>query len=70
VTPSTTTSTGASTGTVRLDRPATAGRAWLDGKKLSSSSALVTCGTHQIKVGRGRTHSIDVPCGGEIGVSR
>ena len=35
-----------------------------------SSSALVSCGTHQIKVGRSRTHSIDVPCGGEIGVAR
>ena len=59
-----------STGTVRLDRPATAGHVWLDGKKLSSKSALVSCGTHQIKVGRGRTHSVDVPCGSEIGVSK
>jgi hypothetical protein len=60
----------ASTGTVRLDRPALPGRVWLDGKKLSSTSAIVSCGTHQIKVGRGRTHSLDVPCGSEIGVSR
>jgi hypothetical protein len=59
-----------SAGTVRLDYPASSGRVWLDGKKLSSSSALVSCGTHQIKVGRGRTHSIDVPCGGEIGVAK
>jgi hypothetical protein len=59
-----------STGTVRLDRPATPGHVWLDGKKLSSSSAMVSCGTHQIKVGRGRTHSVDVPCGSEIGVSK
>lgn len=70
VAPSSATGSGASTGTVRLDKPAVAGRVWLDGKKLSSSSALVSCGTHQIKVGRGRTHSIDVPCGGELGVSR
>lgn len=63
--------TGASsTGTVRLDRPATPGHVWLDGQKLSSSSAMVSCGTHQIKVGHHRTHSIDVPCGGEIGVAR
>jgi len=60
----------ASTGTVRLDRPAFPGRVWLDGKKLSSSSAMVSCGTHQIKVGAHRTHSIDVPCGGELGVSK
>jgi hypothetical protein len=61
---------GASTGTVRLDRPAVVGHVWLDGKKLSSRSALVSCGTHQIKVGHGRTHSVDVPCGAEIGVSK
>jgi hypothetical protein len=59
-----------STGTVRLDRPATAGHVWLDGKKLSAPSATVSCGTHQIRVGRGRVHSVDVPCGGEVGVSR
>ena len=61
---------GASTGTVRLDRPAKTGHVWLDGKKLTSPSALVSCGTHRIKIGHGRTHSIDVPCGGEIGVSK
>jgi hypothetical protein len=65
-----TSSSGVSTGTVRLDRPAYAGHVWLDGKKLSSSSAMVSCGTHQIKVGFRRAHSIDVPCGGELGVSR
>jgi hypothetical protein len=43
---------------------------WLDGKKLSSGSSLVSCGTHQIKVGLRRAHSIDVPCGGEIGVTK
>jgi hypothetical protein len=64
------TSDSNSTGSVRLDKPAKAGRVWLDGQKLTSSSALVSCGTHRIKVGYGRTHSIDVPCGGEVGVSR
>jgi hypothetical protein len=59
-----------STGTVRLDRPAVAGQVWLDGKRLTSKSALVSCGTHQIKVGFKRAHSIDVPCGGEVGVSK
>jgi hypothetical protein len=59
-----------STGTVRLDRPALPGHVWLDGKKLQAKSALVSCGTHLIKVGRGRSHSIDVPCGSEIGVSK
>lgn len=64
------TSDGTSTGTVRIDRPAKPGHVWLDGKKLTSPSALVSCGTHRIKIGHSRTHSIDVPCGGEIGVSR
>jgi len=65
-----TSGSGGSTGTIRLDRPALPGHVWLDGKKLSSGSAMVSCGTHQIKVGFRRTHSIDVPCGGEIGVTR
>jgi hypothetical protein len=60
----------ASAGTVRLARPTMAGHVWLDGKKLSAASVLVSCGNHQIKVGHGRKHSIDVPCGGEIAVSR
>jgi hypothetical protein len=60
----------ASAGTVRLGRPTLAGHVWLDGKKLSATSVLVSCGTHQVKVGHGRKHSIDVPCGGEVSVSR
>jgi hypothetical protein len=60
----------ASAGTVRLGKPTLAGHVWLDGKKLSATSVLVSCGTHQVKVGHGRKHSIDVPCGGEISVSR
>jgi hypothetical protein len=59
-----------STGTVRVEAPAKPGHVWLDGKKLSSPSALVSCGTHQVKVGRHKTHSIDVPCGGDIDVSK
>ncbi len=65
-----TTPDGNSSGTVRIDKPAKSGHVWLDGTKITSASALVSCGTHRIKVGHGRTHSIDVPCGGEIGVSR
>jgi hypothetical protein len=60
----------ASAGTVRLAKPTLAGHVWLDGKKVSATSVLVSCGTHQLKVGHGRKHSIDVPCGGEIAVSR
>jgi hypothetical protein len=58
----------ASAGTVRLSKPSLAGHVWLDGKKISATSVVVSCGTHQVKVGHGRKHSIDVPCGGEIAV--
>jgi hypothetical protein len=60
----------ASAGTVRLARPTMAGHVWLDVKKISATSVLVTCGTHQLKIGHGRKHSIDVPCGGEIAVGK
>jgi hypothetical protein len=64
-------SDAATTGTVRLQHPATAGRVWIDGKKLTSTSALVNCGAHQIKVGAwGRARSVQIPCGGEIVVSK
>jgi hypothetical protein len=58
-------------GTVRLDRASLAGRVWVDGKRLTSTAAVVTCGPHQIKVGAGtRARSLDVPCGGELVVAR
>jgi hypothetical protein len=60
----------ASTGTVRVAAPSAAGHVWLDGKKLSSPSMVVSCGTHQIKVGARKAHSIDVPCNGEVAVSK
>lgn len=59
------------TGTLRLQHPATAGKVWLDGQKITTASTAATCGTHQIKVGtRGKLHAIDVPCGGDVNVSR
>ncbi len=61
---------GPVTGTLRVQRPATPGRVWLDGRKLTSGSALVSCGAHQLRVGRGRARSVQVPCGGELVVSR
>jgi hypothetical protein len=64
-------SDAALTGTVRLHRPGAAGHVWIDGKKLTSTSALVGCGVHQIKVGaRAKPRSVDVPCGGEIVISK
>jgi hypothetical protein len=58
-------------GTLRLERPAVASRVWLDGKKMTAGSALVTCGAHQVKIGaRSRARSVQVPCGGEVVVSK
>jgi hypothetical protein len=60
-----------STGMIRLARPAAPGHVWVDGQKLASPSALVGCGPHQIKVGpHGKTRSVDVPCGGEVRLTR
>jgi hypothetical protein len=59
-----------SVGTVRLGAGLSPRRVLFDGKTASSASALVSCGTHQIKIGHRRAHSVDVPCGGEIVVSR
>jgi hypothetical protein len=59
------------TGTLSLDRPAVPGHVWVDGKKLTMTSAMLACGKHQVKVGLwGRAHAVDVPCGGELRVSR
>jgi hypothetical protein len=57
-------------GTLRLSRNLTPRWVWLDGKKLNSRTEVVSCGPHQIKVGRAPAHAIDVPCGGELRVSR
>jgi hypothetical protein len=59
------------TGTLRLQRPATAGKVWLDGQKITTASATVACGSHQVKLGaHGKPHAIDVPCGGELRLSK
>ncbi|MDP9150920.1 MAG: hypothetical protein M3O36_13400, partial [Myxococcota bacterium] len=59
------------TGTVRLRRPASPNHVWLDGAKLTGASSVVSCGTHQIKVGaRSRPRAIEVPCGAQIEIAR
>jgi hypothetical protein len=54
---------------LRVERPAVPSHVWLDGKKLVTPSALVSCGAHQIKVGHGHARSIQIPCGGELVIS-
>ena len=65
-----TASSDVTTGTVRIEKPAVAGRVWIDGKKVSAPSVLTTCGAHQIKVGHSHAKSVQIPCGGELVVSR
>jgi hypothetical protein len=59
------------TGTLRLQHPALPGHVWLDGTKLTASMATVSCGKHKVKVGTwGRSHTVDIPCGGELKVAK
>jgi hypothetical protein len=58
------------TGTLHLQRPASPGKVWLDGQKITVASATVACGDHQLKVGRAKAHSINIPCGGDVKVSK
>lgn len=61
----------ATMGKLLLERPASPGHVWLDGERLTQETATVACGKHEIRIGlHGRTRSIDVPCGGDLHVSR
>jgi len=62
--------TAPSSGTLRFVPPAKSGWVWLDGKRLTGTSAIVSCGTHQLKVGYFAKHAVTVPCGGELVLSR
>jgi hypothetical protein len=46
------------------------GALFIDGARISAKSALVSCGHHQVKAGRGKPHDVDVPCGGAVVVDR
>jgi len=58
------------TGTVHLQKPAVPGHVWIDGKTASQAELTVACGRHKVKVGWGRSHTVDVPCGGELKVTK
>lgn len=58
-------------GTLILDHPASPGHVWIDGERLTGEYPTVACGKHEIRVGlHGHPHPIDVPCGGDLHVSR
>jgi len=61
---------GSTSGSIRFSAPAKPGWVWLDGKRLTGTSAIVSCGTHQVKVGYLAKHAVVVPCGGEVVLSR
>jgi hypothetical protein len=58
------------TGTVVFDKPAAPGKVWIDGKKITSRSVDIPCGTHKIKIGYGKTKSITLTCGAELHLTR
>jgi hypothetical protein len=47
-----------------------AGALFVDGARISAKSAVVACGRHQLKTGRGKARDVDVPCGGTLLVDR
>jgi hypothetical protein len=42
----------------------------LDGAHVTATSAIVRCGDHTVRFGRGATRHIDVPCGGTLDLDR
>jgi hypothetical protein len=46
------------------------GALFVDGSRMSAKSAVVACGHHQLRVGRGKSHDADVPCGATLVVDR
>jgi hypothetical protein len=59
-------STAPSSGTIESH----AGTLFVDGTRITAKSALVTCGRHQLRAGRAKSHDVDVPCGGTLVVDR
>jgi hypothetical protein len=59
-------STAPSSGTIESH----AGTITVDGTRITAKSAIVTCGHHQLRAGRAKSHDVDVPCGGTLVVDR
>jgi hypothetical protein len=58
------TATVSSSGT--LTSPGPSWPMFVDGKRITATSAIVSCGVHTVRVGNTRARKIDVPCGGTI----
>jgi hypothetical protein len=55
-------------GTITVAR--NAGGLVVDGARVTSTSVVVACGTHSIRVGRGSARAVDVPCGSTVALDR
>jgi hypothetical protein len=42
----------------------------LDGARVSSSSAIVRCGDHTVRIGRAAARKVEVPCGGTVDLDK
>jgi hypothetical protein len=46
------------------------GQVLVDGKRLGAQGAIVACGSHAVRIGRGPLRKVEVPCGGNIAIER
>jgi len=42
----------------------------LDGSRVTSASAIVRCGDHTVRINRGPSKKVDVPCGGTLDLDK
>jgi hypothetical protein len=54
----------ASSGTITS--PGSAWPMFIDGKRITAASAIVSCGHHMVRVGRAKAHDVVVQCGATI----
>jgi hypothetical protein len=38
----------------------------IDGARITGPTAVVACGRHEVRAGRGRSRTVDIPCGGNV----
>ena len=61
------------TGLLKMPASTSANRVWIDGKLVGNggNDREVACGRHTVKIGsRGREQIVDVPCGGDVALTR
>lgn len=60
-------------GILKMPASTAANRVWVDGKLIGNggNDREVACGRHTVKIGsRGREQTVDVPCGGDVALTR